>query len=518
MDRLSRLPPALLVMLLAAVLVLAFQGSRAIWDPSEGRFVNVSLQMLASGDIISLYRHPDHLHFTKPPVTYWAMAASMAVFGLNEWAVRLPNALAWLGVVALLLRIGRHFSPRKPWLAGLVYATLPLPLLAAHLVGTDSLLTFATTLAFACYVIARFENRPLFVLGMWAAFGLAFLTKGPPGLLGLAGILALHLLHRGGPRLFPPLGLALFAVVGLSWFVVVSLRHEGLFAHFLGYEVVARVLTDTHGRNAQWWGGFYVYGLSLLIGTLPWWPWALAAARRSGLRWREAAPETRLLLLWLGIGLVVFMVAQSRRPLYILPLFTPLALLFARALQDSSFSPLRKLMLGLAAAFVIGVKLLTANVVEVARLLPADLAERSPADKDDRQWSADLRAVLPFEPAELIFVNDSVRYGPALYFGLGLTIETVVFEGDPAPQPISDAPYDNELGEELREQDHARSVFVMRPWAAERFAAEAAAAGWRAERLGPVQDRVAYRLLPARAGASVNTPVAPASESRSSKD
>lgn len=102
----------------------------------------------------------------------------MSALGWNEWAARLPGALAHLGIVALLLRIGHHFAPRRPWLPALIYATLPVPVLASGLVTTDTPLAFATTLAFAAYAIARFEQRPAWMLVMWAGFALAFMTKG----------------------------------------------------------------------------------------------------------------------------------------------------------------------------------------------------------------------------------------------------------------------------------------------------------------------------------------------------
>lgn len=487
--------PAVLVLLLATALVFVFQGSRPLWEPDEGRFTNVALQMLHTGDFISLYRHHETFHFTKPPLTYWAIAASVSAFGWNEWAARLPNALAWLGVVALLLRIGRHFAPRRPWLPALVYATLPFPLLAAHVVTTDTPLAFATTLAFACYVIARFEQRPAFILAMWAAFGLAFMSKGPPGLLGLLGILAFHLAQRGGPRLFPPLGLLLFAVVGLTWYGVVIARHEGLLAYFVGHEVIARIGTDTHNRHPEWWGGFYVYGTSLVLGTLPWWPWALAAARRAGLRWRDAAPETRLLLLWLGLALLVFMLAQSRLPLYILPLFAPIALLFGRALQDASFGPFRKAAIAAVAGFVVFIKLVTAYKIEVAEWLPDSIGSEVSIHKDSRNWARELQAVLPFRPTEVVFVNDMARYGLHLY--LGAEVEKIDFDADMAAKPLSDAPFDDTVHDELREPEVPTRAFVMRPWAEARFVAMAADAGWHAEKVGDVQDRVVYVLRPA---------------------
>lgn len=489
--------PAVLVMLLAALLVFAFQGTRGIWDPDEGRFTNVALQMLQTGDFVSLYRHHESLHFTKPPVTYWAIAASVSVFGWNEWAARLPNALAFLAVVALLLRIGRHFSPQRPWLPALIYATMPVPLLAAHVVTTDTPLAFATTLALACYAIARFEARPGFIVGMWAAFGLAFMTKGPPGLLGLAAVVVFHFsrkggLHKGGLHLFPPLGLIAFALIGFTWYALVISRHEGLLAYFLYDEVFERVATDIHHRNPQWWGGFYVYGLTLGLGTLPWWPWAVAAARRVGLRWRNADEPTRLLLVWIGVSLLIFMLSRSRLALYVLPLFAPLALLFGRALQHMAWRWTRMTALALFAAGVVGLKALLASMPHWAHLLPAAQAARLPLHKNARQWADDLRVVVPFAPTEVVFVNDMARYGLHLY--LRAQIEKIDFDGDLARKPVSDAPFDDTVYDDLREPGVSGRVFVMRPWAQQRFEVMARDAGWQPAYLGPVQDHVVYRL------------------------
>jgi len=91
--RASARPPWWLVVLLLLI-AFAFQGSRAIWEPDEGRYTGASLNMLASGDWLLPTVDGEHPHLTKPPMIYWTVASSFGLFGINEWAARLPGALA----------------------------------------------------------------------------------------------------------------------------------------------------------------------------------------------------------------------------------------------------------------------------------------------------------------------------------------------------------------------------------------------------------------------------------------
>src|SRR2546430_7971800 len=73
-------------------------GSRSLNEPDEGRYAEIAREMVELGDwlVPHLWYEP---HVEKPPMTYWTVAASMLVFGRNEWAVRLPLALAGISGV-----------------------------------------------------------------------------------------------------------------------------------------------------------------------------------------------------------------------------------------------------------------------------------------------------------------------------------------------------------------------------------------------------------------------------------
>jgi 4-amino-4-deoxy-L-arabinose transferase-like glycosyltransferase len=195
--------PVVRVALLAMALGLLFLGQRGIWDPDEGRYTNVALHMLDSGDWIDPHRSQEIGHWTKPPLTYWAIAASVGTFGHTPWAARLPAALAYLLCVWLAFRITRRLAPGSETQAALAYATMLFPIGAAHLITTDYVLAACETLAMWAFVEARFGEHaqaPRWIAAMWAGFALAFLAKGPPGLLPLLAVVAFDMATPGRVR------------------------------------------------------------------------------------------------------------------------------------------------------------------------------------------------------------------------------------------------------------------------------------------------------------------------------
>src|SRR5258708_13065966 len=78
--------------LLAAIIYLPGLGRPALWEPDEGRYAEIAREMVVSGDYVTP-RDDFELYFEKPPLVYWTNAASIKLFGVNEFAVRLPAAL-----------------------------------------------------------------------------------------------------------------------------------------------------------------------------------------------------------------------------------------------------------------------------------------------------------------------------------------------------------------------------------------------------------------------------------------
>src|SRR5476649_2318372 len=130
------------LLLLAAVILFEPAGS-GLAEPDETRYAEIPREMLAAGDFV-VPRLNGLPYFEKPPLLYWANAASFRVFGQTPWAARLPTRLAGLGTTLLLvLAAGRR--RREGLAAGILLLASPIGFLMARTNLTDGLLTFFFT-------------------------------------------------------------------------------------------------------------------------------------------------------------------------------------------------------------------------------------------------------------------------------------------------------------------------------------------------------------------------------------
>ena len=109
----------------------AFQGSRSLWERDEGRYTQVALEMADFGDWLRPQLNDETEHFTKPPMTYWLIATSVKLFGKNEFALRFPNASAYLLTILSMFLLAKAFLKKNYWSAPLVFATFMFPCLVS---------------------------------------------------------------------------------------------------------------------------------------------------------------------------------------------------------------------------------------------------------------------------------------------------------------------------------------------------------------------------------------------------
>jgi hypothetical protein len=258
-------------------------------------------------------------------------------------------------------------------------------------------------------------------------------------------------------------GVLLFGAIGLSWYVYSCLKHPGLLSYFIGEEVLGRI-AGQHQRNPQWYGAIVIYGPALIAGALPWclaWPGIVRRWRESlgGGRMIDAVvhrPRALLLALSIVVPLTVLIVARSRLPLYVLPLFVPLALLTARGLRSAA-------MAGRAAGDRFGLV-----SPAWARALPVWVAFLIAARLVFAVWpghanARNLYCSLPRERnTELVLTDTRPHYGLAFYYGrTGERVEYASLRGnrfsggDHRGEPIA-----MEVREESIPTDHSHLYLV----------------------------------------------------------
>ena len=372
--------------LLAAILYLPGLGRPALWEPDEGRYAEIAREMVVSGDYVTP-RDDYELYFEKPPLVYWAEAAAIKIFGVNEFAVRVPAALFSVGQVVVTGALAEAMlGVASGFLAAVALALSPLFFGFAQFATLDPALAFFLTAALAAFYAAAREDsfsRPAshrWMLISAAMLALGTLAKGPVALL-LGGVIAFIWLaseRRLTEISAMPLAacLVIYAVIVLPWFMIAEARNPGFIRFFIIHEHFERYATS----NEHGWGPWFFIPI-VIGGTWPWFffvPLGWAAMRTRDGSGSALAPserrrsDARLLGIWFVAVFVFFSIPRSKLGTYILPALPPLAIVAAyglanlRALDDARRGRLLAIVamasLALAAALFIFFKLALAPI------------------------------------------------------------------------------------------------------------------------------------------------------------
>jgi 4-amino-4-deoxy-L-arabinose transferase-like glycosyltransferase len=347
MPELQRRSERALVALLlagAALLYGARLGATGFWAPDEPRYGQVA-EELRAGDHgpagLVLLRLNGEPYTQKPPLYFWLAAAAGAPGGrVTEAAARLPSALAGVGLVALVVALGRRLvGARSALLGGALLLTGFELADGARRVQLDVLLALLETLALAAFwrldrgLGGRRANQAL----LHAALGLAVLTKGPVGFLVPVLVMAAFLAWErrlGALRAaFPWWGPLLSIAPALGWIAAaVALAPAGFFGEAVVENLFGRFFAGTSHERP-----FFYYLYQFPLNLLPW--FLLAPAVWSAGRREVFAPagdpgarrSWRFLLAWVGATLVFFSLSSGKRGVYMLTCHPAAALLLADA-------------------------------------------------------------------------------------------------------------------------------------------------------------------------------------------
>jgi 4-amino-4-deoxy-L-arabinose transferase-like glycosyltransferase len=346
----------LLVLLFGSAIYIACVVSPpSLMDDVDAVQAQIAKTMLTSGDWVTA-RLDGVLYLEKAPLIYWLMAVCYRIFGVSDWATRLPVALASIGLGLLTSVFGMWaFGKRAGFYAGLCMSTGVGLFLFTRIQIPDVMLTFTIALAMWAFLRAldEEETRPrLWATILAASLGTGLLLK---SLVGIVFPIAAALIYlaltkqlfarRTWQRLRPVSGLLIMLLIAAPWHVLATLRNPPYFAWtlksgpnsyhgFLWFyfinEQLLRFLNLRYPRDYNTVPRLYFW-LFHLLWLFPWSVYLLAVKDLS-FKPVDRAGRTRLLALcWTGF-ILVFFTFSTTQEYYSMPCYPALALLLGSAM------------------------------------------------------------------------------------------------------------------------------------------------------------------------------------------
>jgi 4-amino-4-deoxy-L-arabinose transferase-like glycosyltransferase len=381
----------LLVLLFGSAIYIACAVSPpSLMDDVDAVQAQIAKTMLTSGDWVTA-RLDGVLYLEKAPLIYWLMAISYRIFGVSDWAARLPVALASISLGLLTCAFGMWaFGKRAGFYAGLCMSTCVGLFLFTRIQIPDVMLTFAIALSMWAFLRAldEEEKRPrLWAVILAASLGTGLLLKSLVGIVfPIAGALIYLALtrqlfvRRTWQRLRPFSGLLIMLLIAAPWHVLATLRNPPYFAWtlksgpnsyhgFLWFyfinEQLLRFLNLRYPRDYNTVPRLYFW-LFHLLWLFPWSVY-LVAVKDLSFKSADRAGRTRLLTLcWTGF-ILVFFTFSTTQEYYSMPCYPALALLLGPAMAaEGKWSSRGRLALGafsaLAGFAAIGIALAVRNL------------------------------------------------------------------------------------------------------------------------------------------------------------
>jgi 4-amino-4-deoxy-L-arabinose transferase-like glycosyltransferase len=302
---------------------LAYFG---LMGADEPRYAQVAREMLARHDWITptLGGQP---WLEKPPLYYWQAMLAYSIFGVSDWAARLPSAVDATFMVAAVYLFLKRFRPGFQLDGALMSASAAGVIGFARAASTDMPLAAMFTVALLSWY-AWYESGAKRHLSLFYAFlALGTLAKGPVAPFLGAAIIVVFAAAKSDYQLlwktFWIPGVLLFCALALPWHIAVQIKNPEFFRVFILQHNLARFGTNLYRHKEPFW--YYVP--VVLVALIPWTVFVTASLTESIRVWWVEREEmlgseealNAFLIICLAVPVVFFSLSQSKLPGYIVP-------------------------------------------------------------------------------------------------------------------------------------------------------------------------------------------------------
>lgn len=310
-------------------------------DSTEARYGEIARKMLETGNWVTPQHDYGVPFWAKPPLSTWLSALSMKIFGVNEFAVRLPGLLLSMAILWLIWDLAKkHSGSLAATVSTLVLAGTLYFFLDAGTVMTDPALIFCTTLAIVAFWHAMVNKSMLWSYVFFAALGLGLLAKGPIAIVLVALPIFFWVLFRNEwvslwNRLPWIKGTLLVCLIALPWYILAEIRTPGFLNYFIMGEHIHRFLTpgwagDKYGMaHDAPKGMIWIYAIA---GVFPWsilgGRWLFQHGKKLPSLFKDDDGWMSYLFLCMVMPLVFFTFASNIIYPYVFPALPAFALFF----------------------------------------------------------------------------------------------------------------------------------------------------------------------------------------------